>query len=186
MANIFWFDLETTDNKTHRGGGIWQIAYIIEIDGQVKTRKEFKMKPFKNDLVNAQSLSVCGVTYEQIMQFESPSNVLKQILSDITPYKKLIMGGFNNAIFDNPFFMSWWYKASNEMKINDSMLNYFYFDALDVRTIALNKLIEERKNMEYFQQKDVARKLGIQVDESKLHDALYDVELCINIYNKTK
>jgi len=184
MANIFWFDVETTDSKTHRGGGIWQIAYIIESDGKVVVKKDHKMRVFKNDLVNAQSLEVCGITLKEIMTYKSPSEVFRELIEDIKPYKKLIMGGYNNAIFDNPFLMSWWYKAANEAKIQTSMFDWFHFDALDVRVLALNHLIGERNSMEYFQQKDVARKLGVSVDESRLHDAIYDVELCIQIYNK--
>lgn len=185
MANIFWFDVETTDNKTHRGGGIWQIAYIIESNGKVILKKDRRMRVFKNDLVNAQSLEVCGITLKEIMTYQAPSDVFMELLEDIKPYKKLIMGGYNNAIFDNPFFMSWWYKAMNEAKIRgEQMLDYFYFDALDVRVLALNKLIKERDGMQYFQQKDVARKLGVNVEESRLHDAIYDVELCMSIYNK--
>jgi DNA polymerase-3 subunit epsilon len=38
--------------------------------------------------------------------------------------------------------------------------------------------------MENFKLKTVAQEMGIEVDESKLHDAKYDLELTYQIYQK--
>lgn len=40
---------------------------------------------------------------------------------------------------------------------------------------------EKRAEMENFKQGTVAKALGINVDDSKLHDALYDIEICKQI-----
>lgn len=37
--------------------------------------------------------------------------------------------------------------------------------------------------MKDFKQGTVAKTLGIQVDDTKLHDALYDIEICKAIYD---
>jgi DNA polymerase-3 subunit epsilon len=42
-------------------------------------------------------------------------------------------------------------------------------------------LSEKRAEMENFKQGTVAKALGINVDDSKLHDALYDIEICKQI-----
>ncbi len=40
-----------------------------------------------------------------------------------------------------------------------------------------------RAQMENFKQGTVAKTLGIAIDDSKLHDALYDIEVCKAIYD---
>lgn len=178
--NIFWFDLETTDSKTHRGGGIHQLSYIIEVDGVNVVERDFKVSPLKNDLVNAQSLTVCNVTYEQIMAYPQPQEAFKLLFEDCKKYGKMIMAGYNVAVFDIPFLMSWWYKARQNHTQN--MLDYFYFDPLDVRVLALNKLMGVRSKMQDFKLHSVAQAVGVEVDEKQLHDALYDVKLTQQIY----
>ncbi|GAY30735.1 hypothetical protein [Prevotella sp. MGM2] len=42
----------------------------------------------------------------------------------------------------------------------------------------------QRADMENFKQGTVAKTLGIAIDDSKLHDALYDIEVCKAIYDK--
>ena len=37
--------------------------------------------------------------------------------------------------------------------------------------------------MTNFQQKTVAKVLGIDVDETKLHDAEYDIDICMQIFD---
>ena len=47
-----------------------------------------------------------------------------------------------------------------------------------------NKLRNKRSELENFKQSTVAKYLGIEIDESKLHDAEYDIKVCIQIFNK--
>jgi DNA polymerase-3 subunit epsilon len=48
--------------------------------------------------------------------------------------------------------------------------------------LATQKLMEVRHTMKDFKLKTVAETLGIKIDESKLHDAMYDIELTWRIY----
>jgi DNA polymerase-3 subunit epsilon len=184
---ILFFDVETTDSDTKRGGGIHQIAYILEVGGKEIVRRNFQTRPFKNDLINAQSLNVCGVTYEQIMAYPLAVDAFKILINDIHPYRKVVCAGYNSAIFDSPYLQSWWFKCRNELKRFDlNITDYIYFDPLDVRVLALYDMLEQRHTMEYFKLSDVAKAYGIWVENDKLHDAMYDVELTKNIYHKIK
>ena len=49
--------------------------------------------------------------------------------------------------------------------------------------LATPYLAAQRSEMENFKQGTVAKALGIQIDDSKLHDALYDIQVCKAIYN---
>ena len=50
--------------------------------------------------------------------------------------------------------------------------------------IATPKLADIRHQMTCFKQFEVAKALGVNVDESKLHDSEYDIELCHVIYDR--
>lgn len=50
--------------------------------------------------------------------------------------------------------------------------------------LATPHLAAIRPQMENFKQGTVAKHLGINVDETRLHDALYDIRICKAIYDK--
>jgi len=51
-----------------------------------------------------------------------------------------------------------------------------------VMVLASEYLADVRIGMENFKLMSTARAVGIEIDESKLHDAEYDIELTRNIY----
>jgi hypothetical protein len=183
MKKILWLDLETTDSDTKRGGGVHEISYILDIDGEVVVSKTFKCAPFKNDLINAKSLEVCGVDYKTISNYPPATDAFIELIKDIHPHKKVVIGGFNNSIFDNPYFQGWFFKCRNELKRYDiNIVDYIHFDPLDVRVLALNKMLDKRDMIFGFKLADVAKLLDIDVEETSLHGAKYDIELTRKIY----
>ena len=50
--------------------------------------------------------------------------------------------------------------------------------------LATLRLLGVRPTMENFKLMTVAKTVGIQIDESKLHDAMYDIYLTREIYNR--
>ncbi len=48
--------------------------------------------------------------------------------------------------------------------------------------LASNKLKNERHKLENFKLSTVAKYLGVNVDETKLHDAYYDIYLTKEVY----
>ena len=61
--------------------------------------------------------------------------------------------------------------------------SWFWANSLDVLVLATQFLKGKRSQMANFQLKTVAAFLGIEVDESRLHDAEYDIDLTMQIYN---
>jgi DNA polymerase III alpha subunit (gram-positive type) len=86
---------------------------------------------------------------------------------------------FNINAFDNKFF-----RAFFERQNDKYFGSWFWADSIDVYVLASFLLKSERAKLENFQQRTVAKYLGIVVDESKLHDATYDIGICIEIYNR--
>ena len=92
---------------------------------------------------------------------------------------KFHLVGYNNASFDNPFFRAFFVQNSDVY-----FGSWFWSDSIDCMVLASNKLRSKRSELVDFKQSTVAKYLGIEIDESKLHDAEYDIKICIQIFNK--
>lgn len=185
MAKLFFYDLETTGVKFWKNG-IHQISGCIEIDGDVKEEFNFHVKPNPACVIEDEALEVSGVTLEQINAYPDMNVVYNQIKTMLSryvnrydKYDKFFLVGYNNAPFDNQFFRAFF------VQNNDNYFgSYFWSSAIDVMVLAANHLKSTRHTMENFKLKTVANTLGVTVDESKLHDALYDIYLTRAVYRK--
>ena len=185
MAKLFFYDLETTGLKFWKNG-IHQISGCIEIDGDVKEEFNFHVKPNPACVIEDEALDVSGVTLEQINAYPDMNVVYNQVkmmlskyVNRYNKYDKFFLVGYNNAPFDNQFFRAFF------VQNNDNYFgSYFWSSAIDVMVLAANHLKSTRHTMEDFKLKTVANTLGVTVDESKLHDALYDIYLTRAIYRK--
>lgn len=61
---------------------------------------------------------------------------------------------------------------------------WFYPNCMDVYVMVTPFLMGVRNDMENFKLMTVARTMGIEIDENKLHDATYDIELTRDIFYK--
>jgi DNA polymerase-3 subunit epsilon len=184
MSKLFFYDLETTglSSYTH---AIHQISGMIVIDGEIKERFDFKVKPHDKALIIEAALKVGNVTEQQIMSYPEMTIVYKELIDMLSGYvskfdkkDKFHLVGYNNSTFDNPFFRQF-FTLNNDKYFG----SYFWSDCIDVMVLASNKLKDRRHEMEDFKLKTVAKFLGIEVDESKLHEAGYDIELTKGIYD---
>jgi DNA polymerase-3 subunit epsilon len=186
-VKILFFDGETTglDSKQHC---LHQLGCIIDINGEIKERFSLNIRPPADAIITPEALKVSGVTQEQIMAYDSVSANHSTLTSKLSRYvskfdktDKFYLCGFNNRSFDDGFLRRFF---------NDAGDNYFgswfWPNSLDALVLATEKMIEKRPYMKNFQQGTVAEHLGIVIDQSKLHDAIYDVEVCRQIYYKLK
>lgn len=185
MSKLFFFDLETTGVKFWKNG-IHQISGAIVIDGIGVEKFNFKVCPFASCTIEDDALAVGGVTREIIESYTDMTTVYNQLIAMLSRYvnkfdkkDKFHLVGYNNASFDNQFLRAFF------VQNNDQYFgSWFWSDSIDLMVLASYKLKSERAGMVDFKQKTVAAKLGIIVDESKLHDAEYDIDLCMQIYDK--
>ncbi len=186
MKQIF-IDVETTglDPKIHC---VWQVAFIIEVDGIETCRHNFKTAPIPGSKYDEKALQVGNITADEIKSFPDSYKTLRDIKEVfkqyVDPFKKP-----KNQLDDKMIFIA--YNAEFDMKFLRSFFDHqgdkylgswFWFPYIDVMTLAMEELKYKRHHIPNFQQDTVAKALGIDVDKSKLHDAMYDVELCNQIY----
>lgn len=190
---ILAFDLETTGVK-HWKNGIHQIAGIIIVDGEEKERFDLKVKPNPSAIIEDEALAVAGITRETLETYQDMGIVFKGFEEMLGKYvnkfdkkDKFHLLGYNNSAFDNSFLRAWFVqnaKTPKDAEFGNYFGSWFWSDTIDVMVLASNHLKDKRHEMENFKQGTVANFLGIEIDENRLHDALYDITVCLNIYGK--
>jgi len=184
---ILFLDLETTGTN-HWQHGIHQISGCIDINGETKRSFNFKVRPNPAAKLNQEALDVGKVTIEQIQQYPPMIEVYQEIIQMLSEYvdkfnksDKFFICGYNNAGFDNNFFRAFFVQNGDKY-----FGSWFWSNSIDVMVMATNLLLEQRSSMIDFKLKTVAKTLLIDIDETKLHDAEYDIFLTRSIYYHIK
>ena len=183
MSKILFFDLETTGTRFWRNG-IHQISGAVVIDGQVKESFNLHVQPNPACTIEQEALDVAGVTEEQVRAYPPMHEVYQQFVAMLGKYvnkydkkDKFTLAGYNNASFDNQFLRAWFVQNGDNY-----FGSWFWSSSIDVMVLATQALLEERTQMENFKQGTVAKYVGVPVSEEQLHDALYDIRVCMAIY----
>jgi DNA polymerase-3 subunit epsilon len=183
MKEVF-FDVETsgTDYKKH---GILQLAGIIKIKGQEMDRFNMYMKPFGDQAIESSALEANGITLERIKDFDEPyvaySKFVKLMDRYIDRYNKqdkMHLIGYNSR-FDDNFLREWFVRNGNKF-----YGSYYWWPSIDVSNMVAVKYRKYRHQFPNFQLMTVAEKLKIVVDREKAHDAMYDTDVTMAIYDK--
>lgn len=181
---LLFFDLETTGTLVNRHG-IHQISGMVVIDGNVMETFNFYVQPNPKADIVKEALDVAGVTEEQIKSYPPMGDVYREFTAILDKYvskydkkDKFFLVGYNNASFDNQFLRAWFVQNGDKY-----FGSYFWSNSIDVMVLATACLASSRAEMENFKQGVVAKALGILVDDSRLHDALYDIAVCKAIYD---
>lgn len=185
MPKLLFYDVETTglDFKKHC---IHQLTGILVIDDQEPVSFNYKIAPHPSAHIDNEALLIGNVTEATIRTY-TPNNIafntFKEFLNiyvdNINKKDKIHLIGYNNRKFDDEFLRKFF-----EMNNDKYFGSYFWADSIDVLVLASLLLKDNRHLMPDFKLATVAKVLKIQVDDSKLHDAYYDVYLTKLIYEK--
>jgi DNA polymerase-3 subunit epsilon len=185
MEKLFFFDLETTGLDAKKNA-IHQFSGAVVIGGEIKERFNYKIRPFTGAYVSEVALSVSGTTRQKINQYPSHETVYEELMQLLGKYcnkydnkDKFHLVGYNNVHFDNQFLRAFF--DLNEDKYFGS---WFWGDSIDCYILASNYFRSQRGVFNDFKQGTVAKRLGIEVDADKLHDAEYDIDICMQIFER--
>lgn len=185
MPLKLFYDVETT-GLDHRKHSIHQLSGIVEMDGLILEEFNIHMAPHPKAKIDPVALKHSKVTEEDIRAYPSWEEGYKEfkylIRGYVDPYKKerFFLVGYNNRKFDD-FFLNTLFELGGD---KDLFPAYFHTQGIDVMVLAIQHLLDVRKDMPSFKLKRVALQLGIEVDETQLHDSSYDVDLTYKIYQK--
>lgn len=182
---LLFIDLETTGTRYWKDG-IHQMSGCIDIDGEIKESFNFFVRPNPNAQINEVALSVGHVTLEQVQAYPPMEEIYAKFVKMLSKYvnkfdktDKFYIVGFNNASFDNSFLQAF-FKQNGD----DYYGSWFWPNSLDTYVLVTPLLASIRSTMPNFKLSTVATYLGIDVIESRLHDAEYDIELTRGVYYK--
>lgn len=187
MSKLLFYDVETTglNPELH---AIHQISGIIVINNEKKLEFDIKCAPHPTALIELEALKVSNVTEEQIKGYQANIFAHKELLSKLSRFcnkydklDKFHLIGYNNRGFDDSFFRQFFNHSGDKY-----YGSWFWNDTNDVMGLASAYLQEVRGQLDNFQLRTVAKFLGIEVDETKLHDASYDIWLTWQIYEIVK
>jgi DNA polymerase-3 subunit epsilon len=184
MKKLFFFDCETTGTDPLRHE-ITQLAYIIDIDGEIKLERSILMRPLKPDTIDPQALTVQGRTVEQLEQYGHPFLGYTQLLADFSAHvdkydsKDKMIPVACNATFDVSFISEFF----NQQK--DKYLGSWLDRRLTLDPQALFRYLLNLGRVAFPPQgntklKSLAGVLGVTLDNA--HDALADVRALREIH----
>lgn len=170
----FYFDVETTGLSPWKNA-IWQLAYIIEVDGEVVLERNLKAYPEVGQEINAKALQIGGITEIELAEFPlSQVQLHKALVSDLymlcdkfDPTDKYLQVAYSGH-FDVGFLQAL-FKNSHD-KFYGSWFNHKLVDPLVlVRAFELCGKLKGLKNHKLV---TVCEHFGIPLDA---HDALSDI-----------
>lgn len=182
---LLFYDLETTglDKDKH---GVYQMSGRIVVDGSIVETFDFKVAPHNGAEYDDEALNVGHVSREEISNYPPMEEVFPQFIDMLNKYvnkynkkDKFFLVGYNNRHFDDQFLRSFFERNGSKY-----FGSYFWSNSFDCLVLATPFLASKRYLMVDFKQATVAKELGVKVDDVKLHDASYDIELCAKIYDK--
>ncbi len=181
MSKILYFDCETTGLKAHLNG-IIQLAFVLEIDGEVVEERNIKMRPFEGDVIEEEALKVNGITVEQMNGFMEPNMAYMELFSvfnrHIKKYDKadkFFPAGFN-VKFDLDFLSEFWRKASNDKY---GMGSYCNWRSLDPLPVIYFLVVNGQIKLPNYKLATVCEYFGIKLDNA--HDAMADIKATIEL-----
>jgi len=186
IKKIAYIDCETTGLNSKKNSLI-EIAIVIKESGKIIAQFQTYIKPFEKAIINKTAMKVNGLDIDEIRKVgEDPDKALIKI--------KKFLGRFmdKNKRADRYLFYSWG-KGFDERFIReffiqnkDRTYKKYFHKSVDLmgmfcRALERNKVKLKSRKLSY-----IAEYLKIDLREYKLHSALDDVLLMIDIENKIK
>ena len=185
VKNVF-LDVETTGLYPTKHG-IVQIGAYIEIDGAIKEIFNEFIKPFPSDKVEPSALAVNNLKVEDFVKpnFITPLEAKERFCELLGKYvdrfnksDKYQFIGYNSHTFDMQHMRAWFRKCGDKY-----FGSWFWNPSIDVMLIVAFILRNERHKLPNFKLNTVCKRLGLAWDETKAHDALYDIDMTRAAYH---
>ena len=117
--------------------------------------------------------------HKQEEAYKLITSILMEYVSKFDTSDKLHLCGYNIMYFDNDFLRAFW------LRNNDKYFgSFFWSDSIDVMSEASSFLRHIRSTIKSFKLMEVAKILKIPIDKSKFHDAMYDTEITMEIFDR--
>lgn len=186
---VIYIDLET-GGPDPRNTCLLQISGAIEINWEIKEKFNTFLIPFPDDPeITAEATEKHGITKEMIaanegnrfidpkIVFEEFKKMLGKYVDPFNKTDKFIFVGYNCHAFDEPCLRQFFLK--NDDKYFGS---WFWYPTVDVMHQYMSDWWSIRDQIPNFRLETIAGLKGIPVEQDKLHDGLYDIQLTRELF----
>lgn len=197
---LLFIDVETTGTDPERHG-LTQISGCVQLGDQVVEEFDWYVRPFSHDAIEEAALAVTGMDRRQFLppdhpnhlavagqDFLDPGDVYARLTQMLGRYAdkfnksdKFHFVGYNAHSFDMPF-MRRFFEKHNDRYFG----SWFWYPCLDVMLVWAQILQLSRAELPNFKLATVARHCGIKVDDTRLHDSHYDIELTRDLWQRAR
>ncbi len=181
---IIYLDTETGGPDPHNCA-LLQLSAAIEIDWEIKEKLDYYIIPYGDDPpITQEAIDKHGITPEIIQQnpdnrFLNPNfvfaNLKHKLETYVNPYDKtdkFFAVGYNILTFDDIVLRRFWKRNNDEY-----YGSWFWWPPIDMMAVCADILMSKRLEIVNYQLDTIANMLGVRIDPSKLHNALYDVQI---------
>lgn len=183
MIKYLVIDTETGGLDAERNPIIQVAAQIYHDDVLISGFNE-KMRPEEWHYCDPVALEVNRTTVEELKTYQSQKEgydkFIKWLDAHINKYDssdKFYQVGYNIHHFDAQFLRKWFLVQNNQY-----YGSYFYNPPIDAMLVAMFACVGQRQNLDNFKLVTVCKSLGIKVEDEKLHDAMYDVQITAELF----
>ena len=176
---IFWFDVETSGLSEYKNC-ILSLACIIEIDGKIVDKSDYRLRPHKAAEIDPKALAVNGFTPECIAtfpdQFDTFRDLMDTLESHVDKYDKLdkfVLAGYN-VPFDERFLRQFF--LLNGQRYFGS---YFTYPKINVPDLLVPLWLSGELKTPDFKLSTICSHFGIELNA---HDAMSDIMATRELY----
>ena len=181
---LLYIDTETTGLDTATCS-IWQLSgYISDTATGVSDSFDYKMRPYRNEIISKEAAAKTGVTQEELDSYPSQSEVFSSFTAllgkyvDLEDWNQRVTPVGYNISFDLDFLRSW-FTFNNSATLFSKNI---YFPGIDVMYLAAYYLLGERSKMRNFQLSTVYEKLTGK-SLANAHNAMADIDATKELLN---
>ena len=184
MSKVFWFDVETTGTDP-KENGIIQLACMVELEGSVVMKQEFKMNPLPwRPVISPGAIATHGIGVKEIETYPPADGVKLKIEGFLAGFvdrydknDKFIAAGYN-VDFDMSFLRELW-----DVCADPYFGSWFHFSYIDPARIIPFLIYKGRMAaLPDMKLGTIARHFGIQGEQA--HDAMSDIKVTREIVGK--
>ena len=181
---LLYIDTETTGLDTATCS-IWQLSgYISDTATGVSDSFDYKMRPYRNEIISKEAAAKTGATQEELDSYPSQSEAFSNFTALLSKYvdledwnQRVIPVGYNVS-FDLDFLRAW-FTFNNSATLFSKNI---YFPGIDVMYLAAYYLLGERSKMRNFQLSTVYEKLTGK-SLANAHNAMADIDATKELLN---
>ena len=180
-SKILWIDCETTGTEP-KVNDIWQLAYLIEIDGEIVDGENMYIRPYNVKNIEEKALEIGGTTIDKLLDIKlTVSQAVPKIKKTWAKYidkfnrdDKFVIAGYW-VHFDADFLRQMFHKAGDKYGIG----SWCFSPLLDVSTFVGIAVAMKGFRFPNYKLETVCDRLGIPLEA---HDALSDIHATRTLY----